>query len=115
MTGRSTLRPCLDCPTLVRGASRCPPCTARRDQARAQRGQQRGSTAQRGYGAAWQRVVTQALAAQPWCSGCLHPGSPDNPLTGDHIMPLIQGGPCTPANVRVLCRRCNSKKGGRTA
>jgi 5-methylcytosine-specific restriction enzyme A len=112
MTGRSTLRPCLDCPTLVRGASRCPPCTARREQARDQR---RGRTAQRGYGAAWQRVVGQAIQAQPWCSVCLHPGSPDNPLTGDHIQPLQTGGPCTPANVQVLCRRHNSAKGGRSA
>jgi hypothetical protein len=34
-------------------------------------------------------------------------------LTIDHILPRSLGGPDTPANRRVLCRRCNSVKGGR--
>ncbi len=38
-------------------------------------------------------------------------GTKDNPLTGDHIVPLSAGGRNERDNVRVLCRNCNSKKG----
>lgn len=34
-------------------------------------------------------------------------------LTVDHILPRSLGGPDTPSNRRLLCRRCNSVKGGR--
>jgi 5-methylcytosine-specific restriction endonuclease McrA len=48
----------------------------------------------------------QAIAAQPWCSNC---GSPTD-LTADHSTPLARGGhPLGP--LRVLCRRCNSRRG----
>lgn len=35
-------------------------------------------------------------------------------LTLDHIWPYSKGGTDEPANLRVLCRSCNSKKGART-
>jgi len=31
--------------------------------------------------------------------------------TLDHLMPLAEGGPDTPSNTCMLCRRCNSSKG----
>ncbi|WP_369826057.1 HNH endonuclease [Kitasatospora sp. MBT66] len=40
-------------------------------------------------------------------------GSPDNPLTGDHIIPVSRGGTNEPRNIRVLCRTCNSRRGNR--
>jgi 5-methylcytosine-specific restriction protein A len=72
------------------------------------------SATRRGYGVAWRRVVERAIAEQPWCSRCGHTGSPDNPLTGDHLVPVSRGGLAEASNVRVLCRRCNSAKGNRS-
>jgi 5-methylcytosine-specific restriction endonuclease McrA len=46
---------------------------------------------------------------QPYCSWC---GKTED-LTGDHITPLSKGGTNEAANVRVLCRSCNSRRGNR--
>ncbi|MCC7369680.1 MAG: HNH endonuclease [Chloroflexi bacterium] len=32
-------------------------------------------------------------------------------MTGDHVRPRAFGGTNDAANVRVLCRRCNSRRG----
>ena len=62
--------------------------------------------------AAWRRARARQLLRQPWCADCGHPGSPDNPLTGDHIVPLAAGGAgLDPANLATLCRSCNARKG----
>lgn len=47
-----------------------------------------------------------ARLAQPFCAECGTAGTPDNPLTVDHVMPRSLA-----AGVRVLCRRHNSSKG----
>jgi 5-methylcytosine-specific restriction endonuclease McrA len=36
-------------------------------------------------------------------------------LTRDHIVPLIAGGTNERANIRLLCRSCNSSKGKSSA
>lgn len=97
------LRPCLDCGALTRAGSRCPLHQRQQDR-------QRGNATQRGYDRQWRALTAAAITAQPWCSWCLHPGSPDNPLTGDHVRPKAAGGPNDASNVRVLCRRCNSSR-----
>lgn len=94
---------CLDCGRRTEG-SRCADCKARRDV-------DRGTTTERGYGATHQRRARAAIAAQPWCSDCGHPGSRDNPLTADHVVPVSRGGRNGP--LRVACRRCNSSRGSR--
>jgi ribosomal protein L40E len=43
---------------------------------------------------------------------CKHCGARDH-LRADHIIPERQGGEMTLENLQTLCRRCNSKKGGR--
>ena len=50
-----------------------------------------------------QRRAARAVAAQPWCTVCGHPGSTENPLTADHVVPLSRGGERGP--LRVACRR----------
>lgn len=34
-------------------------------------------------------------------------------LTYDHVVPISRGGRSVMSNLRVLCRRCNSRKGNR--
>lgn len=106
-----TARPCLSCQKPQTNGPRCPACTQARAQ---QRDQRRGTRTERGYTNDWHRVAAQAIAEQPWCTNCGHSGSPDNPLTGDHILPKSKGGQPVRENVRVLCRRCNSRRGDRT-
>jgi 5-methylcytosine-specific restriction endonuclease McrA len=43
-------------------------------------------------------------------AACVHCGA-DEDLTIDHIIPVAAGGTDDPANLQVLCRRCNSAKG----
>jgi 5-methylcytosine-specific restriction endonuclease McrA len=74
-----------------------------------QKRQRRGSTAQRGYGRAWQELRKVQLARQPYCADC---GSTDD-LTVDHIIPLARGGRGELSNLQTLCRRCNGIKSGR--
>ncbi|AWW40797.1 hypothetical protein DN051_32400 [Streptomyces cadmiisoli] len=67
----------------------------------------------RGYTNQWLKNVKAAIALQPYCSFCLTRGDNSNPLTGDHRIPRSKGGTNSPSNIRVLCRRCNSRRGNR--
>ncbi|MGA4950432.1 HNH endonuclease [Streptomyces lydicamycinicus] len=58
------------------------------------------------YDHQWQKVRAQAIRLHPFCSHC----GTTHDLTGDHIVPLAQGGTNTLDNVRVLCRSCNSRR-----
>jgi hypothetical protein len=92
---RSVLtRACLNCGQPIESGMRCEDC---------------GKTKQRGYDAAWKHLVAAAIAAQPWCSDCETEGDDDNPLSGDHLVwPAV-----SLADIDVVCRRCNSKRGPR--
>ena len=109
---RPSMKPCIDCGVLVRGASRC---SVHQLQTNRRIEKARGTRQDRGYGAEWMRLRARALRAQPWCGDCMTEGRPDNPLTGDHIVPLSAGGRNEPGNIRILCRRCNSVRGGMRA
>lgn len=62
--------------------------------------------------AAWKRASARQIARQPWCTDCRHTGSPDNPLTCDHVVPVAAGGAIWDRmNHTTRCRRCNSSKG----
>ncbi len=86
------LTPCLACGTPSTG----PRCAAHA---------RPGSTA-RGYSSTWQRISAATIAAQPWCARC----GATTDLTTDHIVAKARGGLNDPANLQVLCRRCNSAK-----
>jgi hypothetical protein len=96
-------RPYLDCGALSSG-SRCPAHTQARERARDQR---RGTSTQRGYTSAWQRLAAQAIERQPWCTDCGSAGTPDNPLTGDHLRWPAH----TIDDIDVVCRVHNSQRG----
>lgn len=86
------LRPCLDCgrtgPWDTRNGIRCPAC--HREWARVKR--------------ATHRYMTPPLGR---CGEC---GSGED-LTWDHRVPVSRGGTSARANLAVLCRRCNGRKG----
>lgn len=91
-------RPCLGCGTKISSGSRCSSCVS-----------PKAKTAARGYGARWQRLARAATKLHPWCTDCGTTGTPDNPLTGDHLRwPAV-----SLADIEVVCRRCISRRGAR--
>ncbi len=87
------LRHCLSCGRAVHPNQRCGHC-----------GQAHGAArrALSGYATAkWKRLRDTAIEEQPWCSICRSP----HDLTGDHLRYPAQ----SLADVRVLCRSCNSR------
>jgi hypothetical protein len=48
------------------------------------------------------------------CQKCHQPVA-DNQMEFDHVIPHAKGGPTTVANIRLLCRTCNRKKGSSLA
>jgi 5-methylcytosine-specific restriction endonuclease McrA len=45
---------------------------------------------------------------------CQYCGTPDGPLTVDHVVPRSRGGQTTWENCVIACMRCNHRKGNRT-
>ena len=70
---------------------------------------------------AWQRLSARVLRAWRgehgnWCPGYQRRAHSAIDLTVDHVVPLAAGGaPLDITNCAVLCRSCNSTKGGETA
>jgi 5-methylcytosine-specific restriction endonuclease McrA len=87
-------RPCLECGAPIEGRDRCPGCDPRPP-----------------YDWAWQQMAKTQIAREPWCAECGHTGSRANPLTADHVRPLIDGGRHELSNLQTLCRQHNSAKG----
>ena len=55
-------------------------------------------------------IAKAVIAVSPRCAQCGHTGSADNPLTADHLVPLIRSGRNTGPR-QTLCRDCNRAKG----
>jgi 5-methylcytosine-specific restriction protein A len=100
----STLsKPCLDC-GVISPKTRCPECTVVYD---ARVNHRRGSSTDRGYDAAWQRLSRRARRMQPYCTDC--GDTTIQNLTGDHLRwPAM-----SLADVDVVCLVCNIKRGAR--
>lgn len=97
------LRPCLDCgePT---PSTRCPAHTRALEATRpSRRVKGRYDTRHNGLRA-------RTLREQPWCSVCRTPGTEDNPLQADHIVPHQWGGKNVRSNYQTLCRVHNAAK-----
>lgn len=79
----------------------CPLCTtgARRHPSKNTR------TAGR-YDYQWRKARAEAIRLQPYCLFC----GTSNDLTGDHILPMKEGGSNSLDNIRVLCRSCNTRR-----
>lgn len=95
------MKPCITCGELS-DAARCPEHTEAKFVA---------PTTARGYGAAWQKLSVRARRLQPFCSDC---GATDD-LTADHSPEawerVAAGLPVRLADVDVVCRGCNSRRG----
>lgn len=84
------------------------------------RGGHRGTTTQRGLGAAHRRERLKVLRAAGAddrgiggrCPRCGLPGYPGNPLTADHRLPRSLGGRTEPSNYVALHLKENVAKGG---
>lgn len=87
-------RPCLVCGVPTDGDR----CDAHRPVA-----PPKASPSARGYDYKWARLSRLARQVQPWCSKC----RATSDLTADHLV----WPAATLADVQVLCRRCNSRKG----
>ena len=63
-------------------------------------------------GAAGQATAEQRAARQDYYGGrCYICGAPAEAM--DHVIPLARGGSNWPANLRPICRSCNSMKGAK--
>lgn len=62
------------------------------------------------YAGHWPTIRRALIASHPWCEVC-HATSD---LTADHIVPVVAGGTHARSNLQVLCRTCNSAKGGKS-
>ena len=102
------LRPCLGAPGAPCGlptpATRCPEHTRQMEARRPSR-RIKGR-----YDTKHNKLREITLREQPWCSECRSPGTPDNPLQADHIVPHAWGGKNVRKNYQTLCRRCNAAK-----
>lgn len=100
-------RPCLVCGVPTRG-SRCPA------HALPAWGSNRGKDP--AYSGDWPAIraglVRDWVAEHGWwCPGVEgRPPHPSRDLTGDHIIPVAEGGTHDRTNLRVLCRGCNTSR-----
>lgn len=104
------LRPCLDCNRLHTNTSRC----GSHQQAKRQRYNTAYSDPE--YKRNRRILLDDHIARHGWiCPGATdldHEPHPSTDLTADHIIPTSEGGTHALDNLRVLCRRMNTSKGG---
>ncbi len=94
-------RPCAEpgCPVSVVGANRCPDHPV--------------DTSLR-HGSRFTKLAKRMKEEQPFCSYCGTPATTGNPLTIDHIVPLVHGGNIRRVYLTVSCRRCYDVKADAT-
>lgn len=86
--------------------SRCGPLRRARDAAIDER---RGTAAERGYDARWQRVRLMFLRAHPLCQDCAEQGRVTEATDVHHVVAKRLGGTDEESNLRALCHSCHSK------
>lgn len=97
------------CPNLIESGMYCT-----EHQRQAPIDQTRGTAAQRGYDATWQRLRVMFLSRHPLCCdpfGVHQRVGAVVPATDvDHILPKAQGGANSYDNLQSLCHSCHSRK-----
>jgi len=102
-------KPCLDCGK-PNPFSRCSDCAKKRLIANPPK--YRGTTHDRGYGAAWQKLRRLILDRDAWVCYLCNKKLSGSDATVDHIIPLSvdRSRSLDPTNLAACCRACNSKK-----
>ena len=102
---RLPARPCAHrgCPNLVRGRDRRF-CDEHQSEEWKRQDAQRGTAAERGYGAQWREVRDRFLADHPWCVNCGEPAT-----VAHHVVRRRDGGSDDPDNLIALCKTCHSR------
>jgi 5-methylcytosine-specific restriction endonuclease McrA len=63
----------------------------------------------------WKQTVKRIRARDDYtCQQCGHHDETSKTLHVDHIWPKAAGGSDEDSNLRVLCSKCNQKKGAKT-
>jgi 5-methylcytosine-specific restriction protein A len=71
----------------------------------------RGTTTERGYGAAWQRLRVRILERDKYlCQSCLRAGRVTPATDVDHIKPKADGGTDDDGNLESKCKPCHDAK-----
>lgn len=111
---RRVARPCAQsgCPNLVHGkGSYCEEHTKKK---RAQSDTQRGTSAQRGYGARWRKLRQLYLAENPLCADPFDDHAERGEIVPatqvDHVVAKNRGGTDEWDNLQGLCRACHDRK-----
>lgn len=111
---RRAARPCKapGCPNLVRGQGAY--CEEHSKQQKTKSDAQRGTAAQRGYGARWRRLRKMFLAENPLCADPfgVHAERGETVAASqvDHIVAKSRGGTDDWDNLQSLCRSCHDRK-----
>ena len=72
---------------------------------------ERGTSTERGYGAAWRRVRKQVMRRDHWlCQPCKREGRAKPATECDHIKPKSRGGTDDDDNLQAICRECHAAK-----
>ncbi|MHA1731286.1 MAG: HNH endonuclease [Promethearchaeota archaeon] len=61
----------------------------------------------------WSTSIREWLKEHERPGQCSYCGREGVPLTIEHILPRSRGGPDSPDNAVLVCRSCNSRKGGK--
>lgn len=108
---RRAARPCRHpgCPSLVRGSDAY--CEEHARERQQQYDAERGSAAQRGYGAAWRKLRRMYLRRHPLCEDPDDVHGEDRVAATEvhHRVPLAAGGTNAFENLQALCKPCHSR------
>ena len=72
--------------------------------------QERGTSTERGYGAAWRKKRNEYLLENPFCVQCWALGREQYAEEVDHIIPKRLGGADDESNEQALCKQHHSMK-----
>lgn len=97
------------CAGIVRNGL-CSSCGPLKAQRQAEEDGRRGTAAQRGYGARWQRARMRFLVAHPLCADCLREGRTTAATDVHHKLARRAGGSDDADNLEALCHSCHSKR-----
>lgn len=97
------------CAGIVRDGT-CSVCGLLRKQRMQLHDAQRGTAAQRGYDARWQRVRAMFLQVHPLCEDCASQGRVTPATDVHHMVAKRDGGEDIEDNLLALCHACHSKR-----